>query len=112
MCGDMALCKRILTVDKMQAVAEPNYLLVGVPFVQKVSRARGRSKQQQQRRRIRCQSQEWNPDPQVDTRIHWSSPDEGWVGGSSNDPSSSQPYSSSVLDLLTTFDAPLDSHYE
>ncbi|KAF5201976.1 NAD(P)H-quinone oxidoreductase subunit T protein [Thalictrum thalictroides] len=29
--------------------------------------------------------------PGVDTRIHWDSPDEGWIGGSDNSPSSDRP---------------------
>ena len=35
---------------------------------------------------LRCgyQRKEWNPNPEVDTRIHWNSPDEGWISSSSS----------------------------
>lgn len=103
----------------MKVVVESNQLLVGIPFLQilqRISRTRGQGKQQRKqqgrwRRSVSCQTrQNWNPDPQVDTRIHWSSPDEGWVGA----PTEEQPPASrsSVADLLSTFAAPSDSHYE
>ncbi|KAI5061120.1 hypothetical protein GOP47_0023625 [Adiantum capillus-veneris] len=102
----------------MNGAVENRSLLVGVPvlqFVRRGSRAGGRWQKQQQRRSRgipRCQWREgWNPVPEKDTRIHWSSPDEGWLG--TEEPSSSPGSSSTSLleELLSTFDSPLDSHY-
>ena len=70
---------------------------------------------------LRCgyQRKDWNPNPEVDTRIHWDSPDEGWISSSSS--SSSSPFSpstssksSSALDDIVSdlVSQASDSHYE
>ncbi|KAH7281409.1 hypothetical protein KP509_36G046300 [Ceratopteris richardii] len=110
----------------MQALVEHN-VVVGLPAIQSARKCpsagwrcpkpgQQRHKKGGGRRWTRCQAKKaWNPTPEVDTRIHWSSPDEGWIGSSSRDESSPESEArtrSSILDdILNTFNEPLDSHY-